>query len=259
MNQRVLYYSDELNDDFAGTNISTNRIDENYDYVPQSPVWKAASFVIYRLIATPAAWLLCRLVCGLKIKNRKVLRQLRGKGFFAYGNHTHGMVDAFSPTLFSFPHKAHIVVHPDAVSIKGLGSIVAMLGAIPIPATTKGIRKFREAINCRYVQGRCITVYPEAHIWPYYTGIRNFPSSSFDYPVKLGAPCIAFATTFRQRRVFKNLPPLMSITLSEPFYPDSNLSERQAKQQLRDKVYEFMVDTASSENNYEYVKYIKTN
>jgi len=255
--QRVIYYSDELNDDFAGTDITARRIDADYDYVPSSPLWKTAAFVLYRIIATPLVWLLCKLVCGLRIKNRKALRSLRGKGFFMYGNHTNGMADAFTPTLAAFPHRAHIIVNPDAVSIKGLGTIVAMLGAIPLPATLSGMKAFRKAIDCRYTQNRAVAIYPEAHIWPYYTGVRDFPAASFEYPVRLGAPCIAFAATYRRRKLFCKLPPLMTITLSEPIYPDSSLPDREAKQKLRDEVYSFLSAEICTDDNFEYIKYVR--
>ena len=258
MNQRVIYYSDELNDDFAGTDISACSIDENYNYLPSSLLWKIAEFIVYRVIATPVAWLLCKIVCGLKIKNRKVLRKLGSTGFFLYGNHTHGMADAFTPTLISFPRRVHIVTSPDAVSIKGLGTITALLGAMPVPSNLRGLRAFRDAVEQRCRQNKVITIYPEAHIWPYYTGIRNFPASSFEYPVRTNAPCVAFAVTYRQRRFLKMLPPLMTITLSEPFYPDTALCEKQAKQKLRNEVFSFLADTVSSPENYRYISYIKT-
>lgn len=257
MSQRVIYYSDELSDDFAGTDINTRKIDGDYEYVPSSPLWRTAAFVVYRILATPLVWLLCKLVCGLKIKNRKAIRKLRGKGFFMYGNHTHGMADAFTPTLISFPHRAHIIVNPDAVSIRGLGTVVAMLGAMPLPSTLSGMKKFRKAIDHRYAQERSIAIYPEAHIWPYYTGIRNFSASSFEYPVRLDAPCVAYAATYRKRRILKKLPPLMTVTVSEPFYPDRSLSDREAKQKLRDEIYTFLRDTVCSEDNYEYIRYVK--
>lgn len=37
------------------------------------------------------------------------------------------------------------------------------------------MRSFLDAIRTRIEEGSFIMVYPEAHIWPYYTGIRDFP------------------------------------------------------------------------------------
>lgn len=47
----------------------------------------------------------------------------------------------------------------------------------------------------------------------------------------------------------------MTITLSEPFYPDAALSAREAQQKLRDQVYHFMVSVASSHENICYFDY----
>ncbi len=257
MSRKVIYYSDELNDDFAGTDITARPIDESYKYINNSPIWKTAAFLVYRVIATPLVWLICKLVCGLRIKNRKALRQLRGKGFFMYGNHTNGMADAFTPTLVSFPHRAHIITSPDAVSLKGLGTIVAMLGAIPVPGDLRSTRAFRKAIETRYEQGRVIAIYPEAHIWPYYTGVRPFPATSFQYPVRLNAPSVAFAATYRRRKLLRFLPPLMTITVSQPFYPDLSLGEQAAKQKLRGQIYDFLQETVCTEDNYAYIDYIR--
>ncbi len=256
MSRRVIYYSDALNDDFAGTQIKARTIDENYDYTPSSLWWRIAEFIVYRVIATPLVWVICKAGLGLKIKNRAVIKKMHGRGFFLYGNHTHGMADAFTPTLAAFPHRAHIIVNPDAVSIKGLGHIVAMLGALPVPSTLRGMKAFRRAIDQSCAQNRVIAIYPEAHIWPYYTGVRPFSATSFVYPVKLNAPCIAFAATYRQRRFFKKWPPLMTITLSEPFYPDQTLPEQEAKQKLRDEVFAFIEKTVHTPDNYEHVKYV---
>ena len=52
----------------------------------------------------------------------------------------------------------------------------------------------------RIKQKRTVAVYPEVHIWPWYTGIRPFPAVSFAYPVKDGVPAVAFVTIYRKRK-----------------------------------------------------------
>lgn len=43
--QKIIYYSDESNDDFAGTNIKTQKIDKNFNYRHTHPVWKFLPFL----------------------------------------------------------------------------------------------------------------------------------------------------------------------------------------------------------------------
>ncbi len=244
---KVRYYSDELNDDFAGTSINTCEVTSDFTFVNRNILWQICEFIVYRLIVTPLVFLFGKVAYGLKIKNRKALKALKKTGYFLYGNHTQGVMDAFTPSLCTFPQKAHIVVNPDAVSIKGIRQLVLMLGGMPLPTDLKGYKPFRQALETRIKQKRVVTIYPEAHIWPYYTGIRPFKATSFSYPVAMNVPCVAFTTTYRQRKIFKNAYPKITVTLSEPFYPDMSLPEKEARQKLRDEVYAFMNTVASDE------------
>lgn len=255
--KKTVYYTDPLRDDFAGTDINQQCVDETFSFQINNPLWLILEWIVYYLIAFPLVWLIAHIGYGLRIRNRRVLRKLRGSGFFLYGNHTQALTDAFAPSIISFPRKAHIVAGADAVSIPGLRYILVMLGVIPLPTTLHGMKPFSSTLGDRFSQKRSITVYPEAHIWPYYTGIRPFGATSFAYPAKLGAPCVAMVTTYRERRIFKKLPPLVTITLSEPFYPDRTLAEKEARQQLRDSVYAFMCAHACSPDNAEYIRYVQ--
>lgn len=257
MAKKVIYYEDPLRDDFANNGIKAKPVPSDFPFAIRSPFWRVLEFICYRLIATPIIWLISKAFFGLKVKNRKALRQLRGKGFFLYGNHTQTMMDAYSPTVALFPRHVHIVTGPEAVSVPVLRRFVQLLGGTPLPGTMRGYRPFLEALHWRIQQKRVVTIFPEAHIWPWYTGIRPFPDGSFAYPVRENAPVVAFVTTFRQRKVFKKLWPCLTVTLSEPFCPDASLSPREAKKKLRDEVYDFMCRTAAAPGNYVYYEYIQ--
>lgn len=256
MAKKTVYYKDALHDDFANTNINTQQVSADFPFVHRNPFWIFLEFILYRLIATPLVFLIGKIGFGLRIRNRKVLKKLRKTGFFYYGNHTNGMMDAYTPTLAAFPHKAHIIASPDAVSIPGIRQIVQMLGAIPLPSTLNGFRPFTEALALRIAQKHAVAIYPEAHIWPWYTGVRDFPDGSFAYPVNNKAPVIAAATTYRQRRVFKKFWPCMTVTLSEPFEPDLTLPPRAARKKLRDEVYTWLCAQVCTPENYAYYEYL---
>ena len=68
---------------------------------------------------------------------------------------------------------------------------------------------------------------------------------------------MAFVTTYRKRKLFQKLPPRLTVTVSEPFYPDASLDERGARKKLRDQVYNFMCREASAEDNYAYYDYVR--
>ena len=253
---RVRYYSDPVNDDFAGTNINTCQVGADFPFVRSSAAWKVIAFIVYYIIAIPIVFLVSKLYLGLRFENREALRSLRGKGFYLYGNHTQ-VLDAFVPAMAAFPKKAYIIAGPDVVSIPGLKHIVMMLGALPIPTELSAMPGFLAAISQRYKEKGCIAIYPEAHIWPFYTGVRPFSDTSFHYPVKENAPVVAMVTTYRRRKgLFRWVKkPGMTVVFSEPMTPDPSLPPRKAQQELRDRVYRFMKETAEGRDQVEYIRY----
>ena len=257
MAEKTLYYTDPLRDDFATVAIAPKPLPRGFRFVSKNPLWRVLEFVFYRLVATPLIWLIGKIGFGLRIKNRRALKKLRGTGYYMYGNHTQDMMDAYSPTLVSFPRHTHVVVSPQTVASPALRVPVMLLGGIPVPSDLDGLRSFMKALSYRVGQKRVVMIYPEAHIWPWYTGIRCFPDTSFTYPVKDGVPAVAAVTTYRRRKIFHKLPPRLTVTVSEPFYPDASLGERQARRKLRDEVYGFMCREASSPENYAYYHYVK--
>lgn len=254
--QKVIYYKDELNDDFSKElKVEPRKITGDYKYLFGKNVFKHFfGFILYRLIATPAVFVYMYLFRGLRVKNRKVLKKVKG-GYFLYANHTQICADAFSPSIVTFPKRAEILVHPDAVSIPVVRHIVPLMGAMPVPSDVAATRNLLKAMKVMLKHKRVFIVYPEAHIWPYYNGIRNFKDASFYYPIKFGVPAVGYTVTYRQRKIFKNLPPCITITVSNPVMPE----EFTDKKALRDRIYNFMVETTIKEKSYEYIKYVKEN
>ena len=255
MAKKIIYYDDTKNDDFANNGLEAKTVPPDFPFAIHNPVWAVLEFILYRLIATPLVWLIGKVGFGLKIKDRKNLRSLKDTGYFLYGNHTQSMMDAYTPSLLAFPKHIHIITGPEAVSVPVLRNAVQILGGIPLPGTVSGYRSFLNALHLRIKQNRGIAIYPEAHIWPWYTGIRPFSDGSFTYPVRENVPVIAYVTTYRKRKIFKNLWPCITVRISKPFYPDTTLSPHEAKKKLRDQVYEFMCKTANNPENYAYYEY----
>lgn len=251
---KTVYYTDERNDEFSSAGITPRRIDESYRYINPHPAWKAARFITYRLLAMPAAFLYCKLALHATFRNRQVLKQAGEVGCFVYGNHTQQVGDPFLPNLALFPRSVYMIVHPNNVSMPVLGRITPYLGALPLPSNLKAMRAFLDAIRTRIGEGCCIMVYPEAHIWPYYTGIRDFPATSMKYPVELDVPSFAMTTTYHRRRFGRK--PRTVTYLDGPFYPDHSLPPRARAQALRDEIYGAMV-SRSKLSDCEYIRYVK--
>ncbi len=254
---KIFYYSDPLNDDFSPNEIKTEFVGRDFKYLRRSILWNGCARFLYYGIALPIVYLISKLYLGVKFENRKVLKKVRKKGVFLYGNHTRSL-DAFLPPLAAFPRRAFIIANPDAVSIPFLRGIVQMLGAIPVPSEAHALKSFRAALCAHHRKRDLIAIYPEAHIWPFYTGIRPFSDVSFSYPVQENAPVVCMVTTYRRRRGLFCFckKPGMTITFSEPMEPNASLSPREARKDLRDRAHEFMLFVSQTKENVEYVRYV---
>ena len=183
------------------------------------------------------------------------LKKYKDQGYFVYANHTQIFADTFIPSLPIFPKRNFFIVNPENISMKPFGKVVELLGAMPVPGDTKAAVNFLEAIKKRIGKKQSITIYPEAHIWPYYTKIRPFKDVSFTYPVKLKTPTFCMTNTYQAYG--KNNDKVKMVTyIDGPFFADEGLSPKEAKLNLRNKVYDCMCKR-SENSNFEVIKYIK--
>ena len=262
---KICYYENELLDDFEESNIEPIAIDKDYVY-DHNIFWNIVAEICY-WIAKPIFFLYAKIKFSTKIKNKyrikkykKQRRELYNKGivgypgYFVYGNHTHDIMDVLLPTYVNLPSRAYVIANPANVSMKGLKALIPMLGGLPIPGDKTSTSNFLKAIEKRIENGHVIAVYPEAHIWPYNTKIRNFEAVSFRYPVKLNVPVFSETTTYVGDE--KNVK--IVVYVDGPFYPDKSLSPKEAQEKLRNEVYEAMQKRAKS-SNVEVVKYLQKN
>ena len=252
--QTVYYYKDELNDEFSSAKITPKHIGDDYKYIRSSFFDKIARFFWYRLIFTPAAKFYSTFIARQKIVNKRLLKKFKFTGYFLYGNHTHDLGDALTPHFTNFPKHNYVIVHANNVSMPFLGKLTPYLGALPLPDTKEAYKNFISAIKKRIKEKKCVIIYPEAHIWPYYTKIRPFGDVSFTYPQKLEVPVFCFTNTYHKRRFSKK--PKVITYVDGPFYPNTDLSPKEQRKHLRDQVYECMCERAKT-STYEFVRYEK--
>ena len=252
--RRIIYYTNELEDEFSRAQITPRVIDGSYVYDHNS-LWKRFThFFWYRLVATPIAFLYTKIAFHHKIVNKKLLRDHADTGYFLYGNHTQDIADAFIPNLLHVAKETYVIVHPNNVSMPLLGKITPSLGALPLPDDMTAYRNFLRAVEKRIAEKKKVVIYPEAHIWPFYTGIRPFPDTSFQYPVKCGVPAFCFTNTYRKCRWSKK--PRIVTYIDGPFYPNPDLPAREQKRELRNRVHACMTERAKA-SEVTWIHYIK--
>lgn len=252
--QPIIYYTDELNDEFSTANIKPRIIDENYKY-KHNKLWDITSYILQNFISMVIKVPYQKIRFRLKYVGKNKLKPYKKQGYFVYVNHTQQFADTFIPSVGVYPKRNFVIVNPENISMKGLKTVVEMLGAIPVPGNKTATKNFIDTLESKIKSESSITIYPEAHIWPFYTKIRPFKSVSFKYPVKWNTPTFCMTNTYQSYGKKKDKIKIVTY-IDGPFFADEGLTPKEMQNNLRNKVYNCMVER-SKNSNIENIKYIK--
>ena len=251
MKEPEVRYYDSFTDDFDKSTKQDFSLPKDYKWVRNDIFSKALSGVIY-FLALVFGHFYCRYILHMRIRGKRAAKPYKD-GFFIFGNHTQPIGDVVIPAFAVLPKRIFTIVSPANYGIPIIGRALPYLGALPVTDNLSGIKELNRAIETRLAGGHPIVVYPEAHVWEYYTGIRPFPDTAFKYPVKFDRPAFVLTNTYRKSKVFKR--PIMYTYLDGPFFPTGETSKQKAAN-LKETVYKTMRERAES-SNFDYIKYEK--
>ncbi|WP_127848505.1 1-acyl-sn-glycerol-3-phosphate acyltransferase [Lacticaseibacillus hulanensis] len=245
--ERVRYYSDFDSDQVASGD-QKRTLPSDYTWRQSKPV---AARVVYYL-AKLLGGLYCRLLLHVHVRGADKLRRISG-GVFLYGNHTQPVGDVFVPMLMAGKRHASTVGAPANLGVPVLGRYLKLGGALILPSNLHQLAAFNKELGVRVQNGDAVTIYPEAHVWPYATMIRPFAKGSIHYPVANNAPVFAMTTTYQRR--LASSKPRITVDLDGPFWPDTTKPRKESQAILEAQVHAAMVKRARAQNTYEYVHY----
>ena len=258
--ERVFYYASE-EDDPIKTDEQKNKIEvglpDGYEFIPKHWWTRVYSSILYRLFWIFGQWYE-RCYWQAKIYGREKLKEARGKGYVIYANHTNPFHDVFGPAVAA-NRRIFTIISPVNLKVPGIGKYLPLIGGMPLGKTKEEKQAFNEAVDIRLGQKKALVVYPEAHVWPFYTGIKKFPAGdkSFKYASRNNLPIFTLTTTYHKRKNKKRGDlPRIDMYLDGPFWPDAEKTESENNAVLAEKAYDSMVKY-SKKNTYEYFKYIK--
>ncbi|MBQ9017591.1 1-acyl-sn-glycerol-3-phosphate acyltransferase [Candidatus Saccharibacteria bacterium] len=255
--ERVFYYESEESDPIQTDEQERHEevgLPDGYEFIPRHWWVRAYSAIMFRAFWIFGQWYERR-YWGVKVHGREKLKAARGKGYVIYATHTNPFHDVFGPAIAA-DRRIFTVISPVNLKIPGIGPILPMIGGLPLGKTREEKHEFNVAVDRRLAQKKVLVIYPEAHVWPYYTGVRKFPAGgrSFKYAVRNNLPVYAMTTTYH-RREGRDLP-RMEVYLDGPFYPEKGLGEAENCEALAEKVHAAMVRDAKN-SDYDYFKYVK--
>ena len=251
-NQKIYYYK-SFNDDFIQSKNQNYQLKENYEWINNNISYKICSKILYCL-AYIFGFFYNKFILHVKFENKKILKKYKNSGYFMYGNHTQPIGDIFNPALVCSPKRIYAIVSPANLGVACIGPLLPMLGALPVPNNVTGTKKLFSSIVKRIQQKNCVVIYPEGHVWEYYTKIRPFSSTSFKFPVYCNVPAFCMTTTYYKRKFSKK--PGIIVYIDGPFIPDEALSKKENEEKIHKQIYDCM-QNRSKNSRYEYIKYEK--
>lgn len=251
-NNKTIYYK-QYTDDVVTSKNQEYKLKDNYKWIHNNILYSFCSWIVY-IFAYIISWFYCKFGLHIKIENRKILNKYKKQGYFLYGNHTQPIGDVFTPAHVCKYKRIYVLASQANLGVAGIGKILPMLGALVVPNNIKQMIMLNKAINKRIEEKKCVVIYPEAHVWPYYTGIRPFPKTAFKFPVTTNSLSFVMTTTYYKRKFGKK--PGIRVYVDGPFVPDNTLSKKEREEKLCTQIYECMVER-SKNSNYEYIKYKK--
>ena len=257
---RVIYYESETDDPIKTEEQEKHeevRLPEGYEFIPKGFFKKIYSAILFRIFKLFGEYYE-RCYWQAKFFGREKLKQAKGKGYVLYCNHTNPFHDVFGPALAA-NRRIFTIISPVNLKVPGIGKFLPLIGGLPLGKTKGEKQAFHEAADERLRQGNCLVIYPEAHLWPYYTGVRKFPAGdkSFVYAVRNNVPIFTMTTTYHKRKNKKKGDlPRMDIYIDGPFYPEAGKPEDENRAKLAKEAYDSMVKY-SQKSSYKYFEYKK--
>lgn len=248
--KKINYYQ-TYQDDFVQSEDQNYKLPKDYKWIHKNPIYKIGSQILY-IIAYIISLIYCKFFLHIKIKNAKILKKYKKQGYFLYGNHTQPIGDVFTPAHICKGKRIYVIANSSNLKVKIIGGLLPILGILPIPDSTNKMKEFLNAVKQRVEEKNCVVIYPEAHVWPYFTEIRPFSATSFKFPVERKVVSFASTTTYQKRRFGKK--PKITVYVDGPFLVDENLNKKENQEKLCNEIYECM-KKRSVESTYEYVEY----
>lgn len=254
-NAYIMYYRNEMGYNYPDISdqhmlqVKKKRkviVDENYSFIDRSFSFRFKQFWL-RLGITCLVFPLLRIAFGLKIHNKKILKQNKNlfkNGAITISNHVF-MWDYLAILRVIWPKFPHFPAWK--TNLEGSNaSLIRLVGGIPIPTDSiKGMSVFTKVLDDELNKHHWLHFFPEGSMWYYYPDIRPLKPGVFHLAVKHNKPIIPMSFSFRKRRgIFRlfrnNKLPCVELHIGEPILPNLELDFHSAVLEMQKEAYHVM-------------------
>lgn len=215
------------------------KIKDDYKFIIDNPLFKLISNVLSLPIFI-ILYIIDKIFLGFSVINKDKI--VKDKGFVSISNHIH-YLDCTLIGLIYYPSRVHYPTIEENFKIPFVRKLIRLLYAMPIPKERSLKDKFYSQINNAFKGRFILHMYPEAAMWPYYEGIRDFKYGAFKIAVDANV-CVqpvrfVFTKSNGIYKLYKRKKRICAVVL-DPLYPNMELEYRDRIKDLRDRAYESM-------------------
>lgn len=233
-------------EDFKRAAVAKQKEQKRYrKLLVQSWVKRAASWVVYYMIALPVLTIYLRVFRGVKIKNRKNIKAIKG-GAVMVSNHVHTL-DSVMSAITVFPKKPVFTSIKSNFDLPVAGRLVNILGSTPVPETPSEMKVFFYELSKQVRKGRIVHFFPEGELIKGDRKLRDFKRGAFMLAEETKSPILPVGISFHDKQ---SVFPLFGkdrivINVGKPIYPDAFKLKRESIEHLSDESYDSMDDLIS--------------
>ncbi len=213
----------------------------------QSWIKRTASWLVYYGVALPILTIYLRLIRGVKIKNRKNLKELKG-GAIMVSNHVHTL-DSVMNAITIFPKKPVFTSIKSNFKLPVAGRLVNILGSMPVPETPSEMKVFFYELSKQVRKGRIVHFFPEGELIKGDSKLRDFKRGAFMLAEETKSPVLPVGISFHEKNRFFPLvgKDRIVINVGKPIYPDVFKLKRESIEDLSDQSFDAMDELISYE------------
>lgn len=221
----------------------------DYDYIPFGNNWempdadyryrvgffKKITCAIVRTITFVFGPILIKVAYGARVKGRKNLKPLRGKGAICVTNHF-----AYLDTLFVRQAVGHYRSYHTMApwnNKKGAGGwFMHRAGMLPFSSNLTATRNLWKELERLFQSGKIVNFYAEQAMWVNYQKPRPMKDGAFYYAVKFGVPVLPIFCTFRKNK--RGHMKKLRIHILPAVYADETLPKGKRGEKMRQEAQE---------------------
>ena len=220
---------------------------DKFEYLPKNIFYLICQFLlrVVLFIFTP---LVTFFGTGLKIKGRKNLKAIKGKGAIVVSNHVLALESLAMRQIRYFSHVYYISLQENY--FKGIGGPALKMGGIlPLSPNLKLNRKLDESIVKIVNKKGFVITYAEQSLWPKYTKIRPLKRGAFVFSAKHNFPILPVVLLFNKPKWYDKMfgrDYSLTLQILPPIFPDQNKPLKESVTDMQIHTHKVLVDCATA-------------